>query len=53
VLGLAAGSAVFLALSLLVGFLPADDAEWIAGALGDGAVRLPRSLTLALAGRRQ
>jgi O-antigen/teichoic acid export membrane protein len=52
-LGLVAGTAVFVVLSVLIGFLPRDDAEWLEEALGARAGRLPRRAALALAGRRQ
>jgi len=53
IVGLLAGGVVFLGLSLLIGFLPRDDAHWLQGVIGTRGGRLPAQAVLALAGRRQ
>jgi O-antigen/teichoic acid export membrane protein len=53
VVGLLVGTGVFLALALLVGFLPRGDAEWLQGVIGTRAGRFPAAVVLALARRRQ
>jgi hypothetical protein len=53
VLGLLCGTAAFLGLALLVGFLPRADAEWLREVLGKRFSGRAGGAVLALAGWRQ